>query len=518
MTVYLPASVPSALRPQLEAVVGSVGTFAQLHTVEDKDSKRLVPLRPLPMQERIFEAVSEGHKRIAIIKARQVAATTGCKMVLQHLLYSTPTGAQLALMSMREDSARNLLRESRRWLEQLPRLMQRPTRTANASEIVLDDTGAGLKVFTTRSQTGLRSFSPAAAVISEFAYAPDQDEVLKQADAAVGDEGLLIIESTANNPGDRFSTIVRGAPDNGWHLITMWWWEHPSYRDDRWPDDFGDTLTDDEQLERDRYGLDLDQLYWRRRKVLSIGLENFRQEYPANLEDCFLRREGAYFDPAVLQAIEVVDFHDTKRQLEAPHPMDRYVMGVDVGGGVGGDYSTLFVVSLATLQPVYAERSNRLAPREWAHRCIAVASRYNGALMLVESNNHGHAVELELDHCAYRSRWRHPQTGKPWTTTKKSKLEALEALREHFELIMRLDRATWMELRSLTIPPGKATPEAPTGSHDDLAMAAALAYRCVRDVPPSWRTQAHESHRRRAEQMMDKARARRVRSQRTPFG
>ena len=155
-----------------------------------------------------------------------------------------------------------------------------------------------------------------------------------------------------------------------------------------------------------------------------------------------------------------------QRTLEQPHPLDRYVMGVDVGGGVGGDYSALVVVSVGTLQPVYIQRSNQVSPRDWAHEVVRIATRYNGALILTESNNHGHAV---------------------------------------------------LELRSLTLPPGKATPEAPPGSHDDLAMSCALAYRALRDVPPSWRTQGHHATKQRAEQLIDKARARRRRSHGSPF-
>lgn len=518
---FIPPSVPAPLRPEVEALLADVELFCQLHTVQDKDTKRPVPFVPLPMQARIFAAVQAGHKRIAIIKARQVAATTGCKMVLQHLLYSTPYEAQVALLSLRTDSAQKLIRENRGWLSGLPRLLQRPLRTSNASELVLDDTGASLKAFTTRSLGGgLRGENQTiAAVVSEFAYAPDQAEVLKQVEAAVGDKGLLIIESTAKQPGDLFNQIITGAPDNDWHLLTMWWWEHPAYRDDRWPDDFADSLSDEERTERELYGLDLDQLYWRRRKVLRIGgVENFRTEYPASLDDCFLSVEGRYFDPHVLNSIEAVPFSTPKKELERPHPHDRYVMGVDVGGGVGRDYSALCVVSLSTMQPVYVERNNQLPPAQWAHRCVSVATRYNQALLLCESNNHGHAVELELDHVGYTQRWRAPKTGRPWTTTTQSKLQALEALRSHFEVITRMDRATWLELRSLTIPAGKATPEAPQGAHDDLAMAAALAYRCIRDVPPSWRTSALQSTRQRAEALLDKSRARRLRSRSTPFG
>jgi len=192
-------------------------------------------------------------------------------------------------------------------------------------------------------------------------------------------------------------------------------------------------------------------------------------------------------------------------------------MGVDVGGGVGGDYSALCVVSVATRQVVYTERSNTLTPAQWAHRCIQVAVRYNSALMLAESNNHGHAFLLEVNNCAYRQQWLNPKTGKPWVTTLQSKLDAFDTLREALQLIQILDRPTWLELRSLTIPPGKVCPEAPKGGHDDAAMACALAYRCMRDVPSAWRTNAVHSNRNRVDDLIAASRARRIRSSSLPF-
>ena len=80
-----------------------------------------------------------------------------------------------------------------------------------------------------------------------------------------------------------------------------------------------------------------------------------------------------------------------------------------------------------------------------------------------------------------------------------------------------LDRVTWLELRSLTILAGKVTPEAPKGGHDDAAVAIALAYRCLRDVPSAWRTAAVATKGLRIDTLINKARARRIRAAGLPF-
>ena len=519
---FIPGRVPPGMTVDVSALLNDVRAFSQLHRVQDKDSKRPVTFRPSPMQDKIFRAVAAGHKRIVIVKARQVYATTGCKMVLHWMAYRTRHEAMHAVVSMRDDSATALLDDARRWLQDPPALLQRPIRTQARARIQYDDTGASLQAFTSRSNTGLRSFTPAAAVLSEAAFAPDLEETIAQLDAAVGD-GLLMVESTANNPADFFSQLVKAAPENGWALLTMWWWEHPAYCDppENVPADFMDSLSEYEQDIREQYGLTPGQLHWRRRTEARIGsTHKFRREYPGCMDDCFLDREGGYFEDDLLGDVHVVEhaLHGKThgREIEAPQAFDKYVMGVDVGGGVGGDYSALCVVSVSTRQVVYTERNNRVTPAQWAHRVIQVGSRYNQAQVLAESNNHGHALLLELDTCGYHQQWR-SEKGKPWVTTLQSKLDAYDTLRESLQLVKILDRPTWLELRSLTIPAGKVAPEAPKGAHDDAAMACALAYRCLRDVPAVWRTHAIQSNRTRVDELIDRARARRIRSSRLPF-
>ena len=518
---YLPPTVPVDLMADVTELVATPSVFCKLHKVQDKDSKRPIPFDPLPMQRRIFEAVEAGHNRILVIKARQVAATTGAKFVLHHMAYTSRHAAMHAVVSMRDDSASMLLDDCRRWIRDPPQLLRRPIQSQARSRIVYADTGASLQAFTSRSQTGLRSFTPAAVLVSEAAYAPDLEEVLAQADAAVG-EGVLIAESTANSPGDHFARLVTGAPENGWHLLTMWWWEHPAYEDppEMVPEDF--EPTEEETALANRYALSRGQLHWRRRKLGQLGgRHKFAREYPACLDDCFLEREGGYYDDSTMQDITVVEHQalgvNGGRELESPHAADRYVMGVDVSGGVGGDYSAIAVVSVGTRQPVYVERSNRATPAQWAHRVVQVASRYNQALVLAESNNHGHALLLELGYTRYRNQWRHPKTQKPWTTTLQSKLDAFDTLREALGVIRILDRVTWLELRSLTIPAGKVAPEAPRGGYDDAAVALALAYRCLRDIPPSWRDQAQQAAGVRVDKLLTMARARRIRASSLPF-
>lgn len=508
-----------------DRLLRDVASFSRMHKVTDKTTKARIPFVPLPMQDKIFSAVRAGHRRIIVCKARQVAATTGAKMVLHHLAATTPHAAMHAVVSMRSDSASSLLDDHRQWADDLPVLLHRPVRSTRTS-VTWPDTGASVRAYTSRSETGLRSFAPAAALISEAAYAPDLEEVIAQVDAAVGESGLLIVESTARNPNDFFSRLVRDPPA-GWHLLTQWWWEHPAYVDDRVAADFQPTA--EEIKISERYGLTVPQVWWRRQAIARIGSEQkFRREYPACIDDALIDVSGGFLPSDATEHIEVLDFSVTGdvREIEAPQPGDRYVMGVDTAGGSGGrsDYSALCVVSVTTRQPVYMRRSNTSSPADWAHVVVQVATRYNGALVLAESNNHGHALLLELSSCGYRNLWHNPVTSKPWVTTVQSKVEIFDCLREHLPLVRMMDRITYLELRSLVVGTSPA-PAAPDGAHDDSAVALALALRALRDVPPSWRVATAMppvgptgAGATRIDALLSASRARRIRATRTlPF-
>jgi hypothetical protein len=500
----------------VQRLIGDRGLFCQLLPVTHKGTSKHTKFSPLPAQKLVWDALDRSN-RVIVLKARQMGVSTAVRAWQFHRVFQSLDPVKFAVLSFHQRSATNLRRLDREWLKALPDAFRRELREDSAADTIFDDTGAGLSAFTTGGRGGTRSFSFTGAHLSEFAFYQNPDEVLAQVLATVGD-GPVVIESTVNVPGDAFHRLIEGSPENGWELLFLPWFTHQEYRHST-PPDFKRT-SEEEQL-TSLYGLDDQQLMWRRTQVLTLGPHKFAREFPACIDDCFVGREGGWFEEELLRNIHVVEHqlhgHTTGREIERPQPNDKYVMGVDVGGGVGGDYSALAVVSATTMQPVYAERNNKLTPQAWAHRVVQVAARYNNALVLTESNNHGHALLLELQNCHYTNLWHSPQ-GKPWVTTLQSKLDALNTLRESLQVVRVMDRVTWLELRALTVPAGKVAPEAPLGGYDDSAMALALAYRCMRDVPPSYRHQLGGSGgKTRVDDMLAASRARRIRSAALPF-
>jgi hypothetical protein len=502
--------------PKVERLIRDRDLFCRLLPVTDKQSNKQVPFAALPAQEKVWRALDRSN-RVIVVKARQMGISYAVRAWQFHRAYASTDPVKFAVLSFHDRSAKNLRRLDRQWLNALPDLMRRPTKEDSATDTIFSDTGAGFSAFTTGGRGGTRSFAFTGAHLSEFAFYLDPDEVLAQVVATVGD-GPIVIESTVNAPGDAFHRLVEGAPQNGWEVVFLPWFEHGAYRHEP-PQDY--TRTPDEARLAALHGLDDHQLAWRRAQVATLGEHKFTREFPATIQDCFAGvTKSAYFSSEALADVEAVHFHPGDPAgaiLEEADPEDYYVIGADPAGGTGGDYSAMQVVSCATLQPVFSWRSNTVAPHEFAAKLVEVASEYTtlyGApLMLVESQNHGHAVLRELHHFNYKPLWV-DGSGKPWVTSHKSKIDAYDGLRELVDggMIARMDAATLMELRSIQIT--RVSPEAPQGLHDDLAMALALAYRAYRDAPSAKKRQ---SRAKVMDEMAAQVRARKTKSRALPW-
>src|SRR5690606_13494558 len=108
---------------------------------------------------------------------------------------------------------------------------------------------------------------------------------------------------------------------------------------------------------------------------------------------------------------------------------------------------------------------------------VEIAKRYNEARIVVERNNHGHAVLQAIDReSRYRRVFKDPRDGRPgWYSTEVSRSAALDAFEDaHRKGIWTTDdRDPLAELLTFVVDKkGKAA--AATGAHDDLTMAAVI--------------------------------------------
>jgi|TARA_R100001530_G_scaffold95447_4_gene66387 hypothetical protein len=475
---YMPKSIPKKYHGQLSSILENPLSFFKLLKITDKQTQKLIPFYLNAEQSRLLKLL-ELKNKIIILKPRQIGISTLIRAYAFWRAYCADASEKWGVISFHDRSAKHLRGMDAGFYDGLPELMQRDLQINNTTDLKFADTGATLSSYTAGSKGGTRSFSLTSAHLSEFAYYTDPSKVLAATTATLPKDGKLLIESTPHKAGDIFHQLCINSPDNGWTLICFWWWEHEAYQSPA-PSDFEPTEEEVQLIAK--FNLNNNQLQWRRETVGTIGIDDFRREYPASLDDAFHLGDSNFFSNDALNCIEPIAMRGEDITLEAPEENNVYVAGVDVAAGVNRDYSVLTIASAMNNQVVYTYRSNRKSPTAFAEIIYKKISQYNDAFTLVESNNHGHLILDRLRLYGFTNLWV-TEKRKDWTTTLPSKVNIYEILREyiHNNMILKLPDVTLLELHSLVVE--KIAPEAPKGMHDDLAMSLALCYRALRDCP-----------------------------------
>lgn len=188
----------------------------------------------------------------------------------------------------------------------------------------------------------------------------------------------------------------------------------------------------------------------------------------------------------------------------------RYIMSVDVGDGLGGDYSVIGITRQPTIEEpaeqVATFISNHLTPTQIAFVCDAVGRLYSDddgieACAAVECNNHGLSVQDTLQlHLGYTHFyvWEYADSASPdrrystrigWLTTERTRPILLD---KFYEATTTRDPisgfpdyrincpVTRGELRHFLIPDEAGATlgdaRAAPGQHDDCVMQAAIGY------------------------------------------
>lgn len=493
----------------------------------------LEPLRMNAAQLRLYDAIQEQKRRgkpvrIIILKARQMGFSTLAEALIFH---EAATSCQKSgmVVAHADDSTRQLFQMSRRYLENLPEPLKPMTRSSNAQEIVFENPdknrqrreanpGLGSRIRCTTA--GGRSIGRGETLqmvhASEFAFWPgdarDTWIGIMQAVPSTSDT-LVIIESTANGY-DEFHEMWEAAVAGRSDYVPLFfpWYENEEYRKRPDPDA---EWTEEERELAERFGLDDEQLQWRRWCIANncSGDERlFRQEYPSYPEEAFLTSGTPVFDndaidlrlrdarepvrigsfdyetspdnPAYIGNIRFREREDGCVKIyEEPKRGYPYVIGGDTAG-TGSDWFTGQVLDNTTGRQVAVLR-HQYDEDLYARQMYCLGLMYNTALIGVEMNYSTYPVAM-LTLMRYPKQYlrRIPDNigtkfkeAFGWNTTSLTRPIAIAALvqvfRESPEIVE--DRQTLEEMRVFAYNK-HYRPEALPGEHDDLVMALAIAH------------------------------------------
>jgi hypothetical protein len=312
----------------------------------------------------------------------------------------------------------------------------------------------------------------------------------------------IVNESTANGAAGLFYDQCKSAEAHkSQHTLHFFaWFDHPEYRTALDP---GEDVTPRDEVEAElaAKGVTPEQLKWRRLKVEDKGKDDFDQEYPSDSETCFLVSGRGFFDAEALKRLhdasadaKPVDVRSHAR-IRIYQPPDRtrrsrYLVILDPAEGDGGDPSGGIVYDIDTGEHV-ATLDGQFTPHLLAEAGAELARTYNDAKLVVERNNHGHAVLLALSlpprgQCEgrlYSNVYVHDDDKEGFPTTPVTRPQVLDG----FEDAVRHghwkspDRAVLAQLRTFVVKNGK--PQAAAGTHYDLVMGAAIGWHVRQQQP-----------------------------------
>ena len=255
-------------------------------TILDKSGKqqRLILNRAQQyIHDRLEKQLAEqGRVRALILKSRQQGSSTYVAARFYHKT-STKFGQRAFIVAHEQKATDNLFSMVKRYHDNNP--LKPSTGATNAKELVFDRLDGGYKLATAGSKDVGRSNTAQLLHGSEFGFWDNAESHLAGIGSCVADiDGTeIVLESTANGINNKFHQLWQDAEAGRgeWTAIFVPWMWQQEYRA---PVPEGFELTAEEVEYKNAYGCDLEQMVWRRNKVVTYGHGFewlFDQEYPA---------------------------------------------------------------------------------------------------------------------------------------------------------------------------------------------------------------------------------------------
>jgi hypothetical protein len=473
-----------------------------------------------------------GRVRALILKGRQQGISTEIEGRFFHL-ETFGEGLRAFILTHEQDATNNLFEMVERYQANVDPAFRNKAKISNAKEMLFEATDCGYKVGTAGTKGVGRSFTGQLFHGSEVAFWPHADTHSAGVIQAIPNEPgtEIILESTANGVGNYFHQAWLDAVNGKSEyqaIFIPWYWQFEYRAPYKGTEEVTPAELEEEAQLRERFGLDDNQIQWRRDKIDELkSKDKFKQEYPCHWREAFLFSGRKYFPAEALErqeshvrepiAVGVLEqSKDTlifKEQsngyleiFEYPKEDEDYVIGGDIAtgeaeGGPGSDDEGDANVGHVFKRGNRFEQVARFTPIGGADdmgRCSVLVAEYYGGRVPVglERTGVGLTAVVAARDTGYKHLL-HTAEGKEATTKakKKTKLgwdttpasrpglcaKLLEGIRDGW-LVLRSE-STLSEFSTFITGSG-GRPEGAEGCHDDEVFAAGIALQTMLRTKP----------------------------------
>jgi len=441
------------------------------------EKRQIVPLTFNIIQQRLhkiweWQLRTTGMVRIDILKARREGVSTYVEGRLFHQTATIPnTGA--FIITHDKPSLSKIFNMSKLFYDELPTSFRPMKRYSNKTELVFEnpnekarfiDPGlrSAIEVFSANTITASRSGGYSIGHNSEVAFWENAETLITSIVPSIQDlSGTIVVNETTGNGRSGYFyehwqkaklSLKSTRKLSKFYPVFFSFLDFPEYstpfRDDKEKKIFIATMDEEEKYIQQKFKASLEQLNWRRGKILDFNddVEKFHQEFPCDDEEAFIAKGTPYFskrkllelrnrceEPKERGDISGVGFtlnEDGPLSIwERPIPGVEYMIGADVGEGlVDGDYSTVEILKVPKGTPLIeqvAEWKGWIDPVQFGGKLVELAKWYNEAMLVPETNNHGFTTLNEVKQLywniyrwQYFDRFKHFETEKlGWQTS-----------------------------------------------------------------------------------------------------
>jgi hypothetical protein len=425
--------------------IGAFYFITKYVKIQDPIAGEWIPFALWDDQKTALEIMAT-NSLVIILKARQLGLTW---LVLAHFLWRMlfRPQATILLFSRRDKEAIHLLDDRLKGMYQhLPDWMKIGLRVVedNAHEWQLSN-GSVARAFPTSAGD---SYAATAALVDEADLVVNLNRLMRAVKPTIdaGGQMILLSRSDKQKPASVFKAIYRAAKKglNDWIHLFLPWFSRPD-RDDEW-------------YEKQRNDI----------MSRTGGLDDLHEQYPATdtealapstldkriphewLEQCYVETRPVLLDDITESGVGIAQLE----VYELPQAGTLYLIGADPAEGhPTSDDSALEVIDARTGREV-AALAAKLSPSLFGAVIAHVARLYNRAGVLVERNNHGHAVIMWLSDNTPDVTLLNGMDGREgWLTSSLSKVSMWDTTAEIFRYKEAVVRAfdTYLQISSVDI-------------------------------------------------------------------
>lgn len=370
----------------------------------------LVPYRLNRAQRKVGEVERElvkkhGRARLYILKARQGGISTDQQIRNLYQIWVQPNFDVMTFAHTDADTAK-FFGITTRAIEHFPEELLPPLGNKETREVSFPEMDAVFWTGTAGAKRSGRSLTLKRFHGSEFALWDKPRSTLNRVSAAVvPHRSVITLETTASGYDSEPHNFWREAREgaNDFHPLFLPWWECDveNYRLPLLaPDELG-TLEPDEQDLVDRFGLDLEQIKWRRAEKRNYGTE-FATEYAEDEETCWAAPGAMFYDVDLLKHLQArapkpitTEWGGALEVYAEPMPGMRAVGGCDtaegftVGEATKKDRSAWTIREYPTRRLLAKFEDRAVTPENLAGFLNTWGRKYGGVYWAIEKNAHG---------------------------------------------------------------------------------------------------------------------------------